>query len=45
MAGMLGMIRSGEISKDENVLFLHTGGAPTLFAYEDVLLGRVPADG
>lgn len=45
MAGMLGMIRSGEIGKDENVMFLHTGGAPSLFAYEDVLLGRVPADG
>lgn len=42
MAGMLGMIRSGEIGKDENVLFVHTGGAPSLFAYEDVLLGRTP---
>ena len=42
MAGMLGMIRNGEIGKDENVLFVHTGGAPSLFAYEDVLLGRTP---
>ena len=40
MAGMLGMIRTGEIDKGEDVLFLHTGGAPSLFAYEDVLLGR-----
>lgn len=40
MAGMIGMIRDGTIGKQENVLFLHTGGAPSLFAYEDVLLGR-----
>jgi len=45
MAGMLGMIRNGEIAEHENVLFLHTGGAPSLFAYEDVLLGRTPIDG
>lgn len=42
MAGMIGMIRKGEIGQHENVLFLHTGGAPSLFAYEDVLLGRTP---
>jgi len=45
MAGMLGMIRNGEIAEHEHVLFLHTGGAPSLFAYEDVLLGRTPIDG
>jgi len=44
MAGMLGLIRSGEIGNDENLLFVHTGGAPSLFAYEDVLLGRVPTE-
>lgn len=42
MAGMIGMIRQGAIGKRENVLFLHTGGSPSLFAYEDVLLGRIP---
>jgi D-cysteine desulfhydrase len=40
MAGMIGMIRDGRIPPKENVLFLHTGGAPSLFAYEDELLGR-----
>jgi D-cysteine desulfhydrase len=40
MAGMIGMIRQGLIGKRENVMFLHTGGSPSLFAYEDVLLGR-----
>ncbi|MEE4244311.1 MAG: D-cysteine desulfhydrase family protein [Kangiellaceae bacterium] len=31
--GMIDMIRSGELSKEHNVLFWHTGGAPALFAY------------
>ena len=38
MAGLIGMVRDGAIGKHENVLFLHTGGAPSLFAYQDVLL-------
>lgn len=37
MAGLIGMARSGEIGADERVLFVHTGGAPALYAYEDVL--------
>ena len=40
VACLIGMIRDGSISKHENVLFLHTGGMPSLFAYEDVLLNR-----
>lgn len=40
MAGMIGMIRNGSIQQNERILFLHTGGAPSLFAYEDVLLTR-----
>jgi len=39
MAGLIGMARSGEISANQRVLFLHTGGMPTLFAYEDVFRG------
>lgn len=31
-AGMIGLIRKGFFRKDETVLFLHTGGQPTLFA-------------
>lgn len=34
------MVRDKTIGEHENVLFLHTGGMPSLFAYEDVLLGR-----
>lgn len=33
MAGLIDMIRSGQISHTDNVLFWHTGGAPALFAY------------
>lgn len=38
MAGLLGLIRRGEIGAGERVLFWHTGGTPALFAYADGLL-------
>jgi 1-aminocyclopropane-1-carboxylate deaminase/D-cysteine desulfhydrase-like pyridoxal-dependent ACC family enzyme len=38
MAGLVGMIRKGEISPDERVVFWHTGGLPALFAYAERLL-------
>ncbi|MCB1644092.1 MAG: D-cysteine desulfhydrase family protein [Pseudomonadales bacterium] len=37
MAGLIGMIRKGEIAAGDKVLFWHTGGAPALFAYADAL--------
>jgi L-cysteate sulfo-lyase len=40
MAGLLGMIRAGEIGAGETVLFWHTGGAPALFAYASELVGE-----
>lgn len=33
MAGLLDHLRRGEIEPHETVVFLHTGGAPALFAY------------
>ena len=39
MAGLIGLARRAYFGKDENVLFLHTGGAPTLHAYESEVLG------
>lgn len=33
MAGLIDLVRKGYFSKDENVLFVHTGGSPALFAY------------
>jgi D-cysteine desulfhydrase len=42
MAGLIGMARKGEFKAGENVLFLHTGGLPSLHAYEAVVLGDEP---
>ncbi len=40
MAGLIGLIRQGEIGAGERVLFWHTGGSPALFAYAEGLLGE-----
>jgi D-cysteine desulfhydrase len=38
MAGLLDLARKRFFGKNENVLFLHTGGSPALYAYmKDVL--------
>ena len=37
MAGLIALARDGHWRSDERVLFLHTGGSPTLYAYQDVL--------
>jgi D-cysteine desulfhydrase len=42
MAGLIGLARQGELKSGERVLFLHTGGLPSLHAYERVVLGDVP---
>jgi D-cysteine desulfhydrase len=39
MAGLIGLARKGHFKRDENVLFIHTGGAPSLHAYEAEVLG------
>lgn len=38
MAGLIGLARQGFFKPGENVLFLHTGGMPSLHAYERELL-------
>ena len=35
MAGMLDLIRKGYFEPCKNILFVHTGGSPALFAYTD----------
>lgn len=40
MAGLIGLIRKGQFKKGENVLFVHTGGSPALYAYIPTILGR-----
>jgi D-cysteine desulfhydrase len=36
MAGLIGLIRQGRFKRGENVLFVHTGGSPALYAYQGV---------
>ncbi|MDH4376087.1 MAG: D-cysteine desulfhydrase [Ramlibacter sp.] len=38
MAGLIGLARRGEFKPEYKVLFLHTGGLPSLHAYEPTLL-------
>ena len=40
MAGLIGQIEGGQINSDGEVVFLHTGGAVSLFAYEDQFLAE-----
>lgn len=40
MAGLIGLIRGGFFKDTDKVLFLHTGGATALFAYEDLVLRK-----
>lgn len=42
MAGLIGLSRREYFHPDDNVLFIHTGGAPSLFAYEGEVLGELP---
>jgi len=43
MAGLISLARQGRFRPDENVVFLHTGGLPALFAFGDLLTGSVQA--
>ncbi len=36
-AGLIGLIRRKHFKQDSKILFVHTGGAPSLFAYQGVL--------
>jgi len=35
MAGLIGLARKGQWQKSDKVLFVHTGGSPALFHYQD----------
>jgi D-cysteine desulfhydrase len=39
MAGLVGLARAGRWKSGQRVLFLHTGGLPSLHAYESIVLG------
>jgi D-cysteine desulfhydrase family pyridoxal phosphate-dependent enzyme len=34
MAGLIDLVNKGKITREDTVVFLHTGGAPALFAYK-----------
>ncbi|MFT4768697.1 MAG: L-cysteate sulfo-lyase [Glaciecola sp.] len=34
-AGLIDLIRKGHFAKDQNIVFIHTGGSQALFAYRD----------
>jgi L-cysteate sulfo-lyase len=37
LAGLIALVRAGRWQRDEDVIFIHTGGAPALFAYRSAL--------
>jgi D-cysteine desulfhydrase len=39
-AGLIGLVRRGHFKRHAKVLFVHTGGAPSLYAYQSVLQGK-----
>lgn len=42
-AGLIGLVRQGRFGRDDNVLFIHTGGSPAIYAYPDAVLADVSA--
>ena len=38
MAGLIDLVRKGHFRQGENVLFLHTGGSPALYAYQNTFM-------
>lgn len=36
LAGLIGMIKEGQFTKEDTVIFVHTGGMPAVFAYADI---------
>jgi L-cysteate sulfo-lyase len=35
MAGLIDLIKQGHFAKDDNIVFMHTGGTPALFPYKE----------
>jgi 1-aminocyclopropane-1-carboxylate deaminase/D-cysteine desulfhydrase-like pyridoxal-dependent ACC family enzyme len=41
MAGLIDHVRRGDFSAEENIVFVHTGGTPVLFAMTDLLTDSI----
>ena len=44
MSGLIDMARRKLIDTDRTVIFIHTGGAPSLFAFEETFRGMAKID-
>ena len=44
MAGLIDLVRKGIFDKNENILFIHTGGSPALYVYMEEILGAGAED-
>jgi len=42
MAGLIDHVRAGRFTREQNVVFVHTGGTPALFAYNQQLASDIP---
>jgi L-cysteate sulfo-lyase len=42
-AGLVGLVRQGRFSKEDTLLFLHTGGTPALYAYRSAFARHLAA--
>lgn len=40
-AGLIGLVREGRFESGSNVLFVHTGGSPAIYAYPDAVLAPI----
>ena len=41
LAGMIDHVRKGRFTSEQNIVFVHTGGTPALFAYRDELVEAI----
>lgn len=42
LSGLIDHIRAGKFRADQDVVFIHTGGTPAIFAEADMLAARIP---
>jgi D-cysteine desulfhydrase len=40
MAGLIDLVRKGRFARNRNILFVHTGGSPALYAYKEYLFSH-----
>ena len=41
MSALIAHIREGVFTPDESVIFIHTGGTPSLFVHRELILSRL----